>query len=276
MKFFRNSALGLGLALMLGIAYYLFSVRPEQASQVSEPAALVMESPAESVLPPAHHRAQQSRTAAPSQVAPRTLPVEPQKKADVIAIDEDTQSELQQFLKSFEPLHSSAGIDASRKIHAWLPLPAQRAAFFEKELRQVQGDQRDRLIWLANAMQGPELLNFWQDIAERRVARSKDEDKIRSGSHPTLDSRFVDIEQLQAIRNIGLIAHERPEARELLITIASQPSPGVFGDMHRERAFVALKETDPSAVLRVLRALAADDPLRSRLRLAVQAESEEP
>lgn len=146
--------------------------------------------------------------------------------------------------------------------------PAEVTAYFMKSLKEIGSSrpaERDRLIIVANSLQSKTDLPLWVDLVKRETPRYADEEKLRNPQHPTLESRFVDMEQLQAIRNIGLIARDNREARRVLMEIILNPNPSMHRTLHREEAYLTLKEADLAASLRVLKQLAAEDDLLKRL-----------
>jgi hypothetical protein len=134
-----------------------------------------------------------------------------------------------------------------------------------KEIGTSRPAERDRLIMVANSLQSKTDLPLWVDLVKRETPRYPDEEKVRNPPHPTLESRFVDMEQLQAIRNIGLLARDDRAARRALMEIILNPDASAHRTLHREEAYVALKEADLAASLRVLKQLAAEDDLLKRL-----------
>jgi hypothetical protein len=184
--------------------------------------------------------------------------------------DEDTVShdapEIAELVESVNPMKAS---DIQRAVASLRNYPpAEVTAYFMKSLKEIgssRPQERDRLIIVANSLQSKTDLPLWVDLVKRETPRYPDEEKLRNPEHPTLESRFVDMEQLQAIRNIGLIARESREARRVLMEIILTPNPTMHRTLHREEAYLTLKEADLAASLRVLKQLAAEDDLLKRL-----------
>jgi hypothetical protein len=174
--------------------------------------------------------------------------------------------EIAELMESVNPMKAA---DIQRAVASLRNYPAAEVtAYFLKSLKEMGSSrptERDRLIIVANSLQSKTDLPFWVDLVRRETPRYADEEKLRNPQHPTLESRFVDMEQLQAIRNIGLIARENREARRVLMEIILTPNPSMHRTLHREEAYLTLKEADLAASLRVLKQLAAEDDLLKRL-----------
>ena len=174
--------------------------------------------------------------------------------------------EIAELLESVNPMRAS---DIQRVVASLRNYPpAAVTAYFMKSLKEIGSSrpvERDRLIMVANSLQSKTDLPLWIDLVKRETPRYADEEKLRNPQHPTLESRFVDMEQLQAIRNIGLIARDNREARRVLMEIILTPDPSMHRTLHREEAYLTLKEADLAASLRVLKQLAAEDDLLKRL-----------
>ena len=140
------------------------------------------------------------------------------------------------------------------------------ARLFKDELEflgALHPEERDRLIWLANSMQNNEMVAFWQDLALRQTQRFAAEASVRNPDRPTMDSRAVDVEQLQAIRNLGLIKNS--QAMDTLVHITLQPDKTAHRLLHREQAFLALSSADPAMGKKILSQLSPDDELYQRI-----------
>lgn len=140
------------------------------------------------------------------------------------------------------------------------------ARLFKDELEAIGSRlpaDRDRLIWLANSLQNTEMVAFWQDLLLRQTERFPNESQVRNPEHPTMDSRAVDVEQLQAIRNLGLIRNA--PAIDTLVRVVLQPDKTAHRILHREQAFLALQTADPVASKKVLAQLPPDDELLGKL-----------
>jgi hypothetical protein len=186
------------------------------------------------------------------------------------AVDEsaapDENPEIAALVESVNPMKASDIQQAVASLRSYPP--AAVTAYFLKSLKDIGSQRphdRDRLIMVANSLQSKSDLPLWVDLVMRTTPRYADEEKLRNPPHPTLESRFVDMEQLQAIRNIGLLARENREARRVLMEIILTPNPGMHRTLHREEAYLTLKEADLAASLRVLKQLAAEDDLLKRL-----------
>jgi hypothetical protein len=196
--------------------------------------------------------------------APRSYQKTAQPADDVEAPGE--APEIAELLESVNPMKAS---DIQRVVASLRNYPpAAVTAYFMKSLKEMGSSrpvERDRLIVVANSLQSKTDLPLWIDLVKRETPRYADEEKLRNPLHPTLESRFVDMEQLQAIRNIGLIARDNREARRVLMEIILTPDPSMHRTLHREEAYLTLKEADLAASLRVLKQLAAEDDLLKRL-----------
>jgi hypothetical protein len=178
----------------------------------------------------------------------------------------DESPEIAALVEAVNPMKASDIQHAVASLRSYPP--AAVTAYFLKSLKEIGSSrpyERDRLIMVANSLQSKTDLELWVDLVERETPRYADEEKLRNPPHPTLESRFVDMEQLQAIRNIGLLARDNREARRVLMEIILTPNPAMHRTLHREEAYLTLKEADLAASLRVLKQLAAEDDLLKRL-----------
>lgn len=192
------------------------------------------------------------------------LPVAPKESAPAESVDE--VESIAAVLENTDPMKVGDIQQAVKKLRNHSPEAV--TAYFMQSLKEIGSSrpvERDRLIMVANSLQSRTDLPFWTDVVKRETPRYPDESKVRNPSHPTLESRFVDIEQLQAIRNIGLLAREDRAARRVLMELILNPDPSAHRTLHREESYVALKEADLAASLRVLKQLAAEDDLLKRL-----------
>ncbi|HET9240782.1 MAG TPA: hypothetical protein VFO10_26190 [Oligoflexus sp.] len=201
--------------------------------------------------------------------APAPVPPVAYRKAAKIA-DEVTDlpdiQEIAALVESVNPMKASDLQEAVASLRSYPP--PEVTAYFIKSLKEIGSQrphERDRLIMVANSLQSKTDLPFWVDLVKRETPRYADEEKLRNPQHPTLESRFVDMEQLQAIRNIGLLARDNREARRVLMEVILTPNPSMHRTLHREEAYLTLKEADLAASLRVLKQLAAEDDLLKRL-----------
>jgi hypothetical protein len=186
------------------------------------------------------------------------------------AVEEDAAPdefpEISGLVENVNPMKASDIQRAVASLRGYPP--AAVTAYFMKSLKEIGSSRphdRDRLIMVANSLQSKSDLPLWVDLVKRETPRYADEEKLRNPQHPTLESRFVDMEQLQAIRNIGLLARDNREARRVLMEIILTPNPTMHRTLHREEAYLTLKEADLAASLRVLKQLAAEDDLLKRL-----------
>jgi hypothetical protein len=219
-----------------------------------EPAATLPVETVETVLMPAP-TALPRKVAARVVQAPVEVPQEPEEMESLAAVMENTN-----------PMKNADIQRAVRTLRTYPP--EQVTAYFMQALKDIGSQrpvERDRLIMVANSLQSKTDLPLWIDLVKRQTPRYSDEEKLRNPPHPTLESRFVDMEQLQAIRNIGILAREDRAARRVLMEIILNPDPTAHRTLHREEAYVALKEADLAASLRVLKQLAAEDELLKRL-----------
>jgi len=203
-------------------------------------------------------------TAAPE--APHSAP--PAPSAPPISVDEPTEEHVSiaAIMESTNPMKAHDMQRAVQKLRTFPPELV--SAYFLQSLKELGTDkpvERDRLIMVANSLQSKTDLPLWEDLVKRQTPRYPDEEKVRNPPHPTLESRFIDMEQLQAIRNIGLLAREDRAARRLLMEVILTPDQSAHRTLHREQAYIALKEADLAASLRVLKQLAAEDDLLKRL-----------
>ncbi len=200
----------------------------------------------------------------PSTPVAVAVAVAPKESAPVESTDE--VESIAAVLESTDPMKVGDIQQAVKKLRNHSPEIV--TAYFMQSLKEIGSSrpvERDRLIMVANSLQSRTDLPFWTDLVKRETPRYPDESKVRNPSHPTLESRFVDMEQLQAIRNIGLLAREDRAARRVLMELILNPDPSAHRTLHREEAYVALKEADLAASLRVLKQLAAEDDLLKRL-----------
>jgi hypothetical protein len=198
---------------------------------------------------------------APHLVPQRTItpPMETQEVSDEV-------ESMDAILESTNPMKMGDIQRAAAKLRSFPP--EQVTAYFMQSLKDIGTSrpvERDRLLMVANSLQSKTDLPLWVDLVKRKTPRYADEGEVRNPPHPTLESRFVDMEQLQAIRNIGLLARENRAARRVLMELILNPDPSAHRTLHREEAYVALKEADLAASLRVLKQLAAEDDLLKRL-----------
>lgn len=182
---------------------------------------------------------------------------------------EETQSEVENIAAILESVNPMKASDIQRAVTSLRTYPPEQVtAYFMQSLKDIgtsRPAERDRLIMVANSLQSKTDLPLWTDLVKRETPRYADEEKVRNPPHPTLESRFVDMEQLQAIRNIGLLARDNRAARRVLMDLILNPDASAHRTLHREEAYVALKEADLAASLRVLKQLAAEDDLLKRL-----------
>ncbi len=144
----------------------------------------------------------------------------------------------------------------------------EMSALFVTELHEIASgspDARAHLVYMANLVQSDELWPFWEDLALRKTPRSESESEVLGLTELTLDAKVIHGEMSTAIRNLGLIAYRRQEARGVLETIVLHPQPLSHPQFVREYAFYALKEADERSVQRILRGLPGNDPLRLSL-----------
>lgn len=176
---------------------------------------------------------------------------------------------LRQVLKTYNFYQPDAMYITKQKLEEIEPDPARLAAFFLSELQAAgmeDESRRERVIWLANAMQLPEFVPLWQDVALRKTPRYPREGL---GGHDVA-SGIARIEQQQAIRNLGLQAARNADARETLVSIILTPDPKNHDVFLRERALSSLREADQTASLRVLRQLSQNDPIFDALKGSVK------
>jgi hypothetical protein len=225
---------------------------PAETSQ--EPEAVLPVETVETVLSPAAAIPPKAAVARVAQL-PVDAPLEAETRESIAAVLEQT-----------DPMKNA---DIQRAVRTLRNFPPEEVtAYFMQSLKEIGSHrpaQRDRLIMVANGLQSKTDLPLWTDLVKRQTPRYPDEEKLRNPPHPTLESRFVDMEQLQAIRNIGLLAREERAARRVLMEIILNPDPSAHRTLHREEAYIALKEADVAASLRVLKQLAAEDELLKRL-----------
>ncbi|HYX36439.1 MAG TPA: hypothetical protein VE954_25310 [Oligoflexus sp.] len=245
----RRLQLPISVLLIVAIAIIVWKCpRPTRMAAVEpRPAAVTLPIETETV----------TLTPEPPRVTPQAEPAEP--------VSEDVES-IADIVEHVDPMKMSDINRAVQKLRSLPPEPV--AAYFVQNLKDIgtsRSADRDRLIMVANSLQSPAALPLWVDLAKRQTPRYPDEEKLRNPPHPTLESRFVDMEQLQAIRNIGLIAREDRAARRVLMEIILTPDQTAHRTLHREQAYIALKESDLAASLRVLKQLAVEDDLLKRL-----------
>ncbi len=241
----------LRLILAIGIILWKAPRSARMAAIDAEPAAATQ--PAEELV-----------TAPLASPPSAPVPVAPKEAALPESVDE--VESIAAVLENTDPMKVGDIQRAVKKLRTYPP--ADVTAFFMQSLKEIGSSrpvERDRLIMVANSLQSRTDLPFWTDLLKRETPRYPDESKVRNPSHPTLESRFVDMEQLQAIRNIGLLAREERAARRVLMELILNPDPTAHRTLHREEAYVALKEADLAASLRVLKQLAAEDDLLKRL-----------
>lgn len=183
--------------------------------------------------------------------------------AEVDAVEYETFAHLVAAIDPMRP-QDFKKVDKALRLY-----PAEQVTrLMLRELKAIGADrpfERDRLIMLANDRQSASDLPFWTDLLLRQTPRYSNEERFRNPKHPTLESRSIDLEQLQAIRNIGLIARDEKQAQHVLADLILSPDPGAHRTLHREQAYIALKESNLAASLRVLKQLPAYDDLLKRL-----------
>lgn len=248
---------------------------PISALLIVSIAIILWKSPRSTRMPAVESRAESTAEFMPEPVVmpseKRMLSPEPeQARAEVPAEEaspapEEAES-MAAVIASVDPMKAS---DINRAVQALRRLPPEQVSgFLLQNLKDIGSDrsfERDRLLMVANSLQSPAALPFWEDLAKRQTPRYTNEEKLRNPKHPTFESRFIDMEQLQAIRNIGLLARDDRAARRVLMEIILTPDRSAHRTLHREQAYIALKESDLAASLRVLKQLAAEDDLLKRL-----------
>lgn len=197
------------------------------------------------------------------------------RSAPMAALDESAETDedaairtqFRELLKNFDMNQVGATPKTIADLKAICPDKTLLGRLFKDELERLGTKslgERDNLVWLANSLQTPELLSFWQDLALRRTPRFEDEAKVRNPQRPNLDSRAIDVEQLQAIRNLGLIGSD--QAVDTLTRIVVKPDVTAHRTLHREQAFRALQQARPTAALGVLSQLSPNDEVVQRLK----------
>ncbi|MBC7533427.1 MAG: hypothetical protein H7318_17785 [Oligoflexus sp.] len=137
------------------------------------------------------------------------------------------------------------------------------AKYFEAALDDYIGDQidkRDDLLLVASHMPPESLSRFWQKIASRRPPLAEDETPSKDG-HSFLDMK-VNNEMLLAIKNIRSVATSDEGARTSLEILVAKPTAKAHSAAIRAQAFIALREIDSAATLRILKNLDPRDSLR--------------
>ncbi|WP_141732977.1 hypothetical protein [Oligoflexus tunisiensis] len=260
----KQRHLQLSIALLLILAIAIIVWKAQRSAQLA-----AIDSQPEPVVIPTEMEEPHTNAAPASEPVAIATPApapEPAPAADeAVTSPEDVES-ITAIIEAVNPMSMQDIQRAVRKLRE-LP-PEQVSASFMQSLKEFGTSRpadRDRLVMVANSLQSKTDLPFWEDLANRETPRYPEEDKVRNPPHPTLESRFVDMEQLQAIRNIGLLAREDRAARRVLMEIILKPNPSAHRTLHRQQAYTALKEADLAASLRVLKQLAAEDELLKRL-----------
>jgi hypothetical protein len=209
----------------------------------------------------ASHRPAEENSNARAYISPKTM-----------AAHTEVDSEAPLTAETFRSLIDNTRMDSS--LHLTVSVQKLRAQnsqavanLFLQELHSIGQNQttaRSRLVFLANALQTPELLPFWNDLALRTTPLFANEAVLLHAEEPSLASMSIANEMTMAIRNIGVISIQKPEAEASLIQIIENGNPDIHDDFVRERAFLALKETDLNASLRVMKQLKADDDAYSQ------------
>ncbi|MFW7380810.1 MAG: hypothetical protein ACOH5I_18490 [Oligoflexus sp.] len=132
--------------------------------------------------------------------------------------------------------------------------------------------QRDQVLVLAMKLNQPELLPLWTDVLLRETPRFADEGKHRSAIHPSLESRLIAVEQMQAIKALGELSRTSQQAHELLFQVVLNQATIDFSDVHREEALLMLQEVDHNAILKAWTRLDQGDQLRLRIKQRWQKE----
>jgi hypothetical protein len=264
----RQLQLLMALFLLLAMAIIVWKVQrsAQLAALDSQPDPLVIPTEIQEATPAAEPAADPVALATPAP-APLPNPAPAQAPTDKeVVVEPEVIVSVASIIEAVNPMSMQDIRRAVGKLREFPP--EQVTSYLMHSLKEIGTDRpadRDRLVLIANSLQSKTDLPFWEDLVKRQTPRYPDEDKVRNPPHPTLESRFVDMEQLQAIRNIGLLAREDREARKVLMEIILQPNPSTHRTLHREQAYTALKEADLAASLRVLKQLAAEDELLKRL-----------
>lgn len=180
--------------------------------------------------------------------------------------DAAIRTQFQAILGAFDMNQAQASAQTLQTLKSLVSDRILLARLFKDELEALGSqhtERRDNLVWLANMLQAPELLAFWQDLALRETPRFPEEASLRNPEKANLDSRAIDIEQLQAIRNLGLIANDQAVAT--LTHIVLRPDPSAHRLLHREQALRALEAARPGSTPRILSQLADADELLVRI-----------
>lgn len=146
--------------------------------------------------------------------------------------------------------------------------PVRIAGYFTKILKEIgqdDSDKRERLVFIANELQSDELLPFWEDLLNRNPPRYENETKYLGYGEPTEELLSIQLELLNAVRNLGLVGLRNPSATKFLSELILHPSSRLHDDFIRERAYISLKEASLPLSIRVLKSLKSDDSLRQRL-----------
>ncbi|SMF49887.1 hypothetical protein [Pseudobacteriovorax antillogorgiicola] len=154
-----------------------------------------------------------------------------------------------------------------RALRSIRETPESATILVSKFKKTIPGQElrRDKILFLAGKIEDPELLPLWQDILYRETPRFENEELIQLQSHPTLESRLIAVEQMQAIRKLGQLAFDNHVAKGILFDTALGLSPNPVSLVHREHALKILGESDPNAYLKVMTRIDKTDQLYTRL-----------
>lgn len=255
-------AIALGVGIFASIYFMKSKVQSDKESfSARTPDDEPLESPRPSSVEP-------RQVAAPSPLPYEAPPVQGEIR-EVISIgsEDDLFAALDEtnLMSSNELTHMVERLKASD--------PELIAGIFQRQMQLNdlnRSAQRNRILLVADSWRSEALLPMWKDIALRTgEANAKDRELERtamSAPEPTEISRGIELEIITAIGNLGILGNQQAEAREALQQLIRQPDPAIHTPFIRERAFYALREADVTASVVLLRNLAADDPLRERLK----------
>jgi hypothetical protein len=135
-----------------------------------------------------------------------------------------------------------------------------------KATQPSDGGKRNLVVEVAKGLNSPYTYPIWSDIIERETERFEEEASERKkDSHINMVDRMITAEQHIALRELSQIALQSPEARSLLWRVVTGQVPTASRLDTRRRAFVVLREVNPSITIRLGAYLTMDDPLREQI-----------